>query len=207
MTPRAGRTARLRRNTASPCQAHVGTGHAQAGIEAAPERRHHGDGQEASPRMRDGAQDFFAKALAMATTPAFRPKRDGGSPSMLATLPSRTWMTRSAIVGERGVVGDEHHRLARVAARVLQKLQDGLARFVVKRAGGLVGTAAAWGSSPARGQWPRAAARHRKAAPGSCPCGAPGPPAQAPRAASSGCGQIWLASSTFSSAVRFCTRL
>ena len=79
-----------------PCQAHIGTGHAQAGIEAATERRHHGDGQEPSPRMRDGAQDFFTKRShgyhsKSAALPGW------GLMKQLATRPSRTWMTRSAI--------------------------------------------------------------------------------------------------------------
>ena len=41
-------------------------------------------------------------------------------------------------VGESGVVGDKHHRLAGSAARVLQKLQDSLAGFVIQGAGRLV---------------------------------------------------------------------
>ena len=41
-------------------------------------------------------------------------------------------------VGESGVVSDEHHRLAGSAARVLQKLQDSLAGFVIQGAGRLV---------------------------------------------------------------------
>ena len=41
-------------------------------------------------------------------------------------------------VGKCRVVGNKHHRLARGAARVLQQLQDSLARFVVQSAGGLV---------------------------------------------------------------------
>ena len=39
---------------------------------------------------------------------------------------------------ERGIVRNEHHRTARFAARVLQQLQNGLARFVIECARGLV---------------------------------------------------------------------
>ena len=39
---------------------------------------------------------------------------------------------------ESAVVGDDHHRATRLAAGVLQKLQNGLARLVVERTGGLV---------------------------------------------------------------------
>ena len=42
-------------------------------------------------------------------------------------------------VGERGIVRDEHNGLARVRARVLQKLEDSFARLVVEGTCRLVG--------------------------------------------------------------------
>ncbi len=149
MTPREGRTARLRHNTHPP-QAHIGPGEAQARIEAAPERRHHGNGQEPSHECVMERRTSLRKAPAIVYHSIVSALPGWGFCSTAATLAFAHMDARSAMSAKAELWVMSTTVLPVVRARVLQKLQDSLAGFVIQGTGGFVGTTATWVLGSAR---------------------------------------------------------
>ena len=101
---------------------HVGAGETQARIEAASERRNDGNSEEAPKRMGDRSHYLFAECPCH-WLPLNR--FSGGGVSVLfhsGNLALANMDHAVGDVGKRGIVCDEHDGLARVRARVLQKL-------------------------------------------------------------------------------------
>ena len=128
-----------------------------------------------TPKAERGADVGLPGFTHSPTTLSARWARGWGFTLIWVTRPLLKRMRRSAMGARAAVVGDDDDRDAVPAAGVLQELQDLLACLVVQARPWARRRAAAWGSWPGPAQWTHAAARRRRAGPGSCPCGRPGP--------------------------------